>query len=244
MTVHPPHKVSIIIPAYNEASIIGKLLLRVAAADTSPFAAEIIVVDDGSTDDTFTIVEEVGREIPALRCIRLGENRGKLFALQQGFAMASGEIILVQDADMEYSPEDYSRILEPFTRPDVMVVFGSRFMKTKWPENMLLAYWLANRLFTLLVNLLFHAGITDEGTAYKAFRKSLLHTVTFQSSGFSFCAEITCKLASRQIAIHEVPISYYARSKHEGKKPRFIDGVKIITTIFGLKIRSMRGEKF
>lgn len=234
-------KISIIIPVYNEAPLVEELIGRVAAADTSPYHSEIIVVDDGSTDQTPAHLTSLAMTYENVRVITLRRNYGKSHALREGFAAATGEIVIVQDADLEYSPEEYSRLLKPFNDPGVRVVYGSRFLNDKWPHNMKLENWLANRLFTMLVNLLFKAGITDEGTAYKTFRQSVLREIPLGSSGFSFCAEITCKLAARNIAIHEVPVSYYARSKFEGKKPRFLDGIKIISTILTIKTKILLG---
>lgn len=234
--------VSIIIPVYNEGAHIEELVRRVTSADTSPYRAEIIAVDDGSTDQTAALLARLAAEHENFSAITLRLNSGKSYALKKGFAAATGEIVIVQDADLEYSPEEYPRLLEPFRDPAVRVVYGSRFLKERWPNNMRLENWLANRLFTLLVNRLFHAGITDEGTAYKAFRRSTLCSIPLQAAGFGFCAEITCKLAEQKILIHEVPISYSARSKSEGKKPRFIDGVKIISTILGLKLKELSGQ--
>lgn len=237
-----PATISIVIPVYNEGAHVTELIQRVAAADTAPYHAEIIAVNDGSTDSTAELLAALARELSNLRVISLRENRGKSHALREGFAVARGGIVIVQDADLEYAPEEYPSLLQPFSNPEVAVVYGSRFLRNRWPENMRLENWLANRLFTTLVNLLFKAGITDEGTAYKAFRTKVLRSIPLDASGFSFCAEVTCKLAARNIAIHEVPISYYARCKREGKKPRFLDGVKIVATILRLKIRHLMGE--
>jgi glycosyltransferase involved in cell wall biosynthesis len=234
--------ISIVIPVYNEGAVVEALINRVAAADTSPYRAEIIAVDDGSADETPALLASLAKAHQNLRVISLPGNYGKSHALREGFAAATGEIIIVQDADLEYAPEEYPRLLEPFNDPEVRVVYGSRFLAQKWPRNMRPENWLANRIFTMLVNLLFAAGITDEGTAYKAFRHDVIREVPLRSSGFSFCAEITCKLAARKIPIHEVPVSYNARSKREGKKPRFLDGVKIVATILTLRMRTLFGE--
>lgn len=237
-----PPILSIIIPVYNEAALIERLLRRLAAANTAPYRAEIIAVDDGSTDATAALLAAATGSYDNLRVISLGENRGKTAALRAGFAAARGEVVIVQDADLEYAPEDYPLLLQPFSDPAVTVVYGSRFLRNRWPDGMRLENWLANRLFTLLANRLFHAGITDEGTAYKAFRRVLLGTVTLEATGFSFCAEVTCKLADRNIPIREVPIAYSARSKTEGKKPRFRDGIGIVATILRLKARQLSGK--
>lgn len=230
--------VSIVIPVYNEAKLIEELIARVAAVDISPYSSEIIVVNDGSTDGTSVILERLRQAYRNVSVRELPNNVGKSAALREGFTMARGEIILVQDADLEYYPEDYPLLLAPFSDSKVRVVYGSRFLKKAWPDKMMLHNWLANRLFTWLVNFLFKVRITDEGTAYKVFRADTLRGIALDSSGFAFCAEVTCKLGQRNIAIHEVPVRYSARGIREGKKPRFWDGVVIIMTILRIRLRS------
>jgi glycosyltransferase involved in cell wall biosynthesis len=231
--------ISVVIPAYNEEVLIADLIHRVAATDLAPHRMEIIVVNDGSTDGTAAVLRSLAAEIPGIQVIHLPANRGKSCALQAGFAASRGEIVLIQDADLEYSPAEYPQLIAPFENTDVQVVYGSRFLHKTWPDNMKLHNWLANRFFTLLVNLLFKSGITDEGTAYKAFRSSLLRSIPLQTSGFAFCAEITCRLGERGVPIREVPVSYRARSVREGKKPRFYDGVAIVVTIVGIRVRTL-----
>lgn len=230
--------VSVVIPVYNEAGLIAELVSRVTEAAVAPHELEIFVVNDGSTDGTSAILHSLEKKYPQMKVIELPENRGKSYALRQGFSAVSGDIVLVQDADLEYSPADYPLLIAPFNDPDVQVVYGSRFLTNKWPVNMKLHNWFANRFFTLLVNRLFAAGITDEGTAYKVFRRRLLQTIPLHTDGFAFCAEITCRLAVRKVRILEVPVSYRARSVREGKKPRFLDGIAIVLTIFDLWIRT------
>jgi glycosyltransferase involved in cell wall biosynthesis len=229
--------ISVVIPAYNEESLIRDLVHQVSATDISPHSMEIVVVNDGSTDGTSATLKALAKKFPSLHVIELPENCGKSCALRKGFAIARGDVVLVQDADLEYSPQDYPHLIAPFENPDIQVVYGSRFLNKAWPDNMKLHNWLANRLFTLLVNMLFSCGITDEGTAYKVFRNNLLRDIPLQADGFAFCAEITCRLGERGIPIHEVPVSYRARSVREGKKPRFHDGIAIVRTIVGTWFR-------
>lgn len=228
--------VSIIIPVYNEASLVEELVRRVESVGLHPFVRELVIVNDGSSDGTFYVLEKLRRQYDNIRVLHLEENSGKSAALREGFSAAGGDIIIVQDADLEYSPEDYSAMLRQFSDPSVGAVYGSRFLENFWPENMMLHNWLANRLFTLLVNLLFGTVITDEGTAYKVFRADVLKQIPLNASGFSFCAEVTCKLALGKIAIREVPIDYRARGVSDGKKPRFLDGVKVVKTIIGIRL--------
>ena len=158
-------------------------------------------------------------------------NSGKASAIKAALKVAEGDIVLIQDADLEYSPDDYSKILSLFTDESTKVVYGSRFMRRPWPENMKIPHWIANKVFTFLVNLLYGANITDEGTCYKAFRRDLLQSIEIRSSGFEFCPEVTAKLLKQGISIKEVPVSYRARDKKEGKKPGIADGLSILWTI-------------
>lgn len=221
---------TIIIPVYNEKNLIIKLLKQVINSDTSPFLKEIIVVDDGSTDGTGDAVKEFCKNTD-IKLITHPENSGKASAIKSALKLATGDIILIQDADLEYSPDDYKKLLLPFTDESTSVVYGSRFMLKKWPTNMKAANWLANWLFTCLVNLLYNAHITDEGTAYKLFRRDTIKAIAIKCSGFEFCPEVTSKLLKKGINIIEVPVSYTARDKKEGKKPGIADGFKVLWTI-------------
>lgn len=227
---------SIIIPVYNEKKTVRALLSRVESADTPNFEKQCIVVDDASTDGTSEILDEYAKG-GGIALIRLPANSGKASAIKSGLKSAKGDIILIQDADLEYSPEDYGRLLAPFSDSSVKVVYGSRFMERAWPEKMKAPYWIANRFFTLLVNLLYGARITDEGTAYKAFRREVIMSLEIRSSGFEFCPEVTAKILKKGIDIIEVPISYEARDKRGGKKPGYQDGLKVLWTIIKYRFR-------
>ena len=222
--------VTIIIPAFNEESSLRAVLDSVLAADTAPFGKEIIVVDDGSTDGTAPLLNEYARE-RGINVFRHATNRGKAASIRTALQQATGAVILIQDADLEYSPDDYRRLLQPFHAMDSGAVYGSRFLQARWPRNMRPQNWLANKLFTFLTNLLYGARLTDEGTAYKAFTAGLIRSLAITCSGFEFCPEVTAKLLKRRIPIIEVPVSYTARSKKEGKKPGIRDGLKILWTI-------------
>lgn len=228
--------VSIIIPVYNEERYISAVIEKVKRADTSPREKEIIVVDDGSTDGTGVELGKYSTD-PLVKIVNNHKNRGKASAIKSALALSKGDIILVQDSDLEYSPDDYPKILAPFSDESVEVVYGSRFLLRRWPRKMKPSNWLANRIFTLTTNLLYNARITDEGTAYKAFRRNLLESMVLESTGFEFCPEVTAKVLLRGLPIVEVPISYEARNMKEGKKPRFSDGVKILGTLIRYRFR-------
>lgn len=244
MRLQPPsipaakRTVSIVIPVYNEAATVAAVLDAILTADTTPFVSEIIVADDGSSDATGRILADyAARHVgdTPLTVIKLPVNRGKAAAIRAGLLAARGEVVLIQDADLEYSPTDYQRLLAPFCNASVQVVYGSRFMETQWPAGMKLRYWLGNKVFTSLVNLLYGARLTDEGTGYKLFRREVIMALDLRAEGFRFCPEATCKLLRKGIRIMEVPISYRARNSREGKKPRFSDGIGIIATILSYR---------
>lgn len=229
-------KVSIIIPVYNEFRTFEQVLERVQAA-TLPEGCEkeIVVVDDGSTDGTDRIFGERARAGELVGC-RREVNAGKGTALRAGFALATGDIILIQDGDLEYDPNDYARLIEPILIGEAEVVYGSRFRGMA--KGMTVRHRLANRLLTAAANLLFDAEITDEATAYKAFRASLLREIRLDCRRFEFCPEITAKLRRLGHRIHEVPIRYNARGIAEGKKIRFSDGIEAVSTLLKYRFAS------
>lgn len=229
--------VTIIIPVYNEKSLISTLLKQVIDSDTSPFLKEVIVVDDGSTDGTGDILKEYAQN-NNIKLITHSENLGKASAIKSALKLATGDVILIQDADLEYSPQDYKRLLNPFSDENTKVVYGSRFLLKTWPTNMKAANWLANKVFTFLVNLLYKAHITDEGTCYKLFRRDVIKSIDIKSSNFEFCPEVTAKLLRRGLKIIEVPVFYMARDRKGGKKPSIVDGLKVLWAI--IKYRFMR----
>ncbi len=216
--------VSIIIPAYNEADSIVQAIERVRAV---PLEKEIIVVDDGSTDQTPALLAQQ----PDVVVLRHERNMGKGMAIRTAIAHSTGDIIIIQDADLEYDPMDIPRVIAPIAEGKAQVVYGSRFLTTKRPKGMRLPNWLINRLLAGMVRWLYWHPLTDEATCYKAFRADLLKSVPLTCQRFEFCPEVTAKVIRRGVKILEVPISYEARTTLQGKKIRWWDGVEAIWTL-------------
>jgi glycosyltransferase involved in cell wall biosynthesis len=220
-------KLSVIIPAYNEEQTISEVIERVQATQ---LVHEIIVVDDGSQDDTVERVQTLRADNTAcLQLLQHPHNRGKGAAVRTGLAAATGDFVLVQDADLEYNPADYPTLLAPFTDPKVEVVYGSRNLRRN-PKSTLAFYW-GGRLLSWVTNLLYGSSITDEATGYKVIKTDLLRDIGLEADGFEFCPEVTGKLLRRGVKIREVPISYQPRSREEGKKIQWVDGLIAIWTL-------------
>jgi glycosyltransferase involved in cell wall biosynthesis len=225
-------QLSILMPCYNEVATIATVLRGVSSLDLRRFGLdkEIIVVDDGSCDGTAARIEAMLASLPTVRLLRHARNRGKGAAIRTALAAARGEWCIIQDCDLEYSLDDYPALIRPLLA-GAPVVYGSRFLRCAWPSGMALQNLVGNLALTSTANLLFGAGITDEATAYKAFRTSLLLGLDLRCERFEFCPEVTAKLALRRVRIVEVPISYRGRSKHSGKKVRWTDGVEAMATL-------------
>ncbi len=224
---------SILVPLFNEEEFAGALLQRVLDAPLpDALSREIIVVDDGSTDGSDKTVEEIAAQHPGVvRLLRHPHNRGKGAAIRTAVEQARGEYCLIQDADLEYDPREYPRLLKPLLEGKADAVYGSRFMIVA--ERRVMYYWhaVANRFVTGLCNLVADVNLTDMGTGYKAFRTALLKEMPIRSNGFGVEPEITIKLGRRGARIYEVPVSYHGRTYEEGKKIRFGDAVAIVLTI-------------
>lgn len=222
-------KLSIVIPVYNEALAVTEVLRRVCRAPLPEWCdSEVVVVDDGSTDATIDSVREFVEEHPEFAGkVKLHENlinHGKGAALRAGFKIAKGDILLVQDGDLEYSPSDYPRLLEPFRDPDVDIVYGSRFLQGL-PKGMKLPNLLANLILSWTTTLLYGQRVTDEATAYKVFRREVLDRFELQCRRFEFCPEFTGRALQAGYRIHELPITYNPRGILEGKKIKASDGI-------------------
>ncbi len=223
-----PRGLSVVVPVYNEHATIREILSRI---ERTGCVSEIIVVDDGSTDGTRDILANIQQSgVRGLRVEFHPQNRGKGAAVRTGIGMAHGDIILVQDADLEYDPRDYAVLLEPILDGRADVVYGSRFLGG---PHRVLFFWhyVVNRLLTLLSNICTNLNLTDMEVGYKVFRREILAGIAIRSDRFNFEPEITAKVAKRRARIYEVPISYAGRTYEEGKKIGFWDGLEALWTI-------------
>jgi glycosyltransferase involved in cell wall biosynthesis len=227
----PALKLSVVIPVYNEQQTVSEVLDKVRSVDLGPIEMEIIVADDGSTDGSAEAIAEYSERFPGLVTVHTSPvNLGKGAAVRLGMALATGDIIIVQDADLELDPNEYTRIIEPIVSGHRDVVYGSRFLGKA--KGIPLHTRLANRFLTMLTNILFGARLSDMETAYKAFRREVVEGLHLRCVRFDFEPEITAKLLLAGHHIHEVPIGYTPRSKDEGKKLSLIDGIEAIHTLF------------
>jgi dolichol-phosphate mannosyltransferase len=223
-------KVTIVIPVYNEQDTIVEVVERVCAVDLGEIRKEIIISDDGSTDATPAAIETLQtRHAEIARVYTSPTNLGKGAAVRLGMSLATGDVIIIQDADLELNPDEYLHMLMPFLVDQADVVYGSRFLK---PSPLIPARTrLANRFLTLLTNLLFRSRLTDMETAYKAFRQEAVAGIKLRCVRFDFEPEITAKLLMLGYRIHEVPITYSPRTLDQGKKISWVDGIEAIYTL-------------
>jgi glycosyltransferase involved in cell wall biosynthesis len=217
-----PACLSVVVPVYNEAAtlaeVVGKLL-------NVPCLFEIIIVDDCSTDGTADVARTLAAKHSEVRVVRLQRNSGKTAALRTGFALTTGTVVIVQDADLEYDPTDIYGVIRPILEGHADVVFGSRFLVRRAARVLYFYHFLANKFLTFLSNALTNLNMTDVETGYKAFRGDIIRSMVIVSSGFGFEVEVAAKIAKLKVAIYEVPISYYGRTYEEGKKILFSDGL-------------------
>jgi len=223
---------SIIIPVYNEVLTLEGLIEKVRSVDLSllKITTEIVVIDDCSQDGTLEVARKLAEE-GKIRLIRHGKNQGKGGALQTGFLSAQGEIILIQDADLEYDPEEYPKLLRPIIEGKADVVYGSRFMGGEPHRVLYFWHYVGNRFLTLLSNMMTNLNLTDMETCYKVFRSEVLRSISLKEKRFGFEPEVTAKVARLGCRIYEVGISYTGRTYNEGKKINWKDGARALWCI-------------
>ncbi len=220
-------KISVIIPVYNEALTIKEIIFRVQNVDLEK---EIIVVDDHSTDGTSAQLKDINEQYENVQILTHDRNRGKGAALRTGFAAAGGDIIIIQDADLEYNPQEYKVLLGPILDGRADVVYGSRFLGG---PHRVLFFWhyVGNKFLTLLADVFSNLNLSDMETCYKVFKKKVLNEINLRSNRFGFEPEFTMKVAKKGFRVYEVPISYSGRTYEEGKKIDWKDGLKAIFAI-------------
>ncbi len=217
-----PECLSIVIPAYNEEATLKAVAQKVLKV---PHLLEVVIVDDHSSDATGEIADQLARLHPQIKVLHHSANRGKTEALKTGFASTQGDIVIVQDADLEYDPSDIGEVIAPIVASEADVVYGSRFLVRKAARVLYFYHYLANKGLTFLSNIFTNINLTDVETGYKAFRGDIIRGMRITSSGFGFEIEVTAKVAKLRCRIYEVPISYYGRTYEEGKKIGAKDGV-------------------
>ena len=233
----PPklRKLSVVVPVFNERNTLVEVLRRMRAVELPDgIEREIIVVDDGSNDGTRDVLKQLGDS--TVRVVMHDVNRGKGAALRTGLFHASGEYVLVQDADLEYDPEDWPKLLNPVLRGKARVVYGSRFTGER--RNMLLVHWIGNRSLSMTTNLLYNTTLSDMETCYKLLELHLVDEMKLQSNRFDIEPEITAKVLKRGIRIYEVPISYLGREFDEGKKITWRDGFSALFALVKYRFRN------
>ena len=230
-------KVSIIIPVFNEANTILKILKKIKKI--KKINKEIIIINDGSTDDTKKIIEKKCKGL-FNKLISYKNNRGKGYACRKGLKTVTGKIVIIQDADLEYDPKDYLKLLNPILKKKTNVVYGSRVLKGGVrirPRSFDVVVRLsANHFLTFLSNILNNHNLTDAHTCYKVFKSNLIKKINLYEDGFNFCPEITAQFSKINERIYEVPINYYGRTHDQGKKIYFSDGIKAIYALFKYNI--------
>ncbi len=223
-------KLSIVIPVYNEASTIRQIVDLVRSVDIG-MDKELLLVDDCSRDGTREVLQEMAKALPDVKVLLHEMNRGKGAALRTGFAAATGDIVLIQDADLEYDPREYTRLLAPILDGHADVVYGSRFLGGGAHRVVFYWHYLGNKLLTTLSNMTTNLNLTDMEVCYKVFKREIIQGVSLREDRFGFEVEITAKVARRKCRIYEVPISYYGRDYDEGKKIGWKDGFSALRCI-------------
>ncbi len=237
----PRPVLSVVIPAYNEQATLRHVVESILQL---PCVLEVIVVDDCSQDTTPAIVADLSRVHPQVRGIRHERNQGKTAAVKRGITASVGNIVIVQDADLEYDPAEIPDVIGPILQDKADVVYGSRFLVRKATRVLYFYHFLANRILTFWCNLFSNMNMTDVETGYKAFRGSIIRDMVITSSGFGFEIEVTAKVAKLGARIYEVPISYYGRTYEEGKKIGMIDGLHAFWYVFKYNVLVSRARSF
>ena len=230
-------KLSIIIPAYNEAGTICEVLTSLEAV-RFPVDHEVVIVDDASLDRTREVITQYSGSGKPVRLFTNPGNLGKGSSVRRGLAEALGDIVIVQDVDLEYDPRDIPALIQPIVDGKAEAVYGTRFRRRRWPEKMAFQNWVANKVLNTAANLLFRAQLTDVSCGYKAVRTDLLRSLALRCRGFEFCFEVTAKLKNRGVRIEELPISYEARNRKEGKKIRHKDFFIALWTLLRYRFES------
>ena len=220
---------SVVVPAYNEEATLSEIAARLLAV---PIIEEIVIVDDCSSDGTPAIADRLAAEHSRIKAAHHVVNMGKTEALKTGFALTTGQIVIVQDADLEYDPAEIGDVIAPIVEGHADVVYGSRFLVRKASRVLYFYHYIANRGLTFLSNLCTNINMTDVETCYKAFRGEIIRNMTITSSGFGFEIEVTAKVAKLGVSIYEVPISYHGRTYEQGKKIGMKDGIAALWYIF------------
>ncbi len=223
-------RLSVVIPAYNEEATLKESVIRVLAL---PLSLEILLVDDGSTDGSAAIADALAAEHPRVRVLHK-ENGGKGSAVRMGIEQAIGEVVVIQDADLEYDPSDFLRMLEEMERIDTPVLYGSRRLSYRSSHVQVKYYW-GGVLLSWITNILYGSRLTDEPTCYKMWKRELIQSIDLQSEGFEFCPEVTAKVLKRGYKIPEIQIRYEPRTEDAGKKIRTRDGWVAIWTLLRLR---------
>lgn len=236
-----PACLSVVIPVYNEERTLAKVIEKLLKV---PYLLEIIIIDDCSTDRTAIIANNFTAANENIKYVKQPSNLGKTAALKAGFALTKGEVVIVQDADLEYDPADITEVILPIIEGYADVVYGSRFMVKRAARVLYFYHYLANKGLTFISNVLTNLNMTDIETCYKAFRGNIIRNLIITSSGFGFEVEVTAKVAKLNCAFYEVPISYYGRTYEEGKKITYRDGVAALYYIVRFNLFCSKQNSF
>ena len=227
-------KLSIIIPVYNEEKTIMNLIDLVEKVKI-PIEKEIVIVDDFSKDNTREVLKKIKKN--NIKVLYHDKNRGKGYAIRTGLKKVTGDIVIIQDADLEYDPNDYGKLIKPILDGKAEVVYGSRVLGRGKHEKSYLTFYLGGRFLSILANLLYRTKITDEATCYKVFKTEIIKDINLKCERFEFCPEVTAKVAKKGIKIIELPIAYHPRSKKQGKKINWKDGLQAIWVLIKYRFK-------